>query len=296
MSEHASGGGAKQGEKPVLSVDRASHVATVWLDRPEKRNAMNMAFFRELPEVMGRLGEDDDVRAVVLAARGPAFSVGLDLTALAGVAGEPAGAAGPPGAAEDAREPSEARRAMRTLASVRSLQASISSVAECPKPVIAAVHGWCIGGGVDLITACDIRLCAADAVFSVRETRMAMVADIGSLQRLPLVLPMGRVAELAYTGRDVDAAFAERIGLVNAVYEDYETLLAGARDLAEEIAANPPLAVQGTKEVLSAAQRDRVKAGLEYVAAWNAGQLRSHDLTEAVTAFFERREPKFTGE
>ena len=324
MSEHPSRPAST--EHPVLSVERTGHVATVFLDRPEKRNAMDMAFFTELPEVMGELGADEEVRAVVLAARGPAFSVGLDLKAMAGLAGKglagegpagegfagegPAGEGlargadgelGPPSQAhrppsQAPLPPSQARLAMRTLGSIRSLQSSISSVAECPKPVVAAVHGWCIGGGVDLVSACDIRLAAADAVFSVRETRMAMVADLGSLQRLPLVLPLGRVAELAFTGRDVDAAFAERIGLVNAVYDDAKAVLAAAHELAEEIAANSPLAVQGTKEVLSAAHRGRVRAGLEYVAAWNAGQLRSHDLTEAVTAFFEHRPPRFTGE
>lgn len=276
----------------VLSVEHAGHVATLWLDRPEKRNAMGMPLFAELPRAMAALGEDDAVRAVVIAGRGPAFSVGLDLSALASLASD----AGPEDAAEAARRPSEARRAMQTMKSISSLQASITSVAECPKPVIAAIHGWCIGGGVDLVSACDIRLCAADTVFSVRETRMAMVADIGSLQRLPLIVPMGLVAELAYTGKDVDALFAERIGLVNAVYEDADAVLAAARSMAAEIAANPPLAVQGTKAVLSEIHRAKVAAGLQYVAAWNAGQLRSHDLTEAVTAFFEHRSPAFTGE
>jgi enoyl-CoA hydratase len=289
MTEHPKDGDAN----PVLGVERAGHVATLWLDRPEKRNAMGMAFFAELPPAMADLGADDDVRAIVVAARGPAFTVGLDLTSLGGVVGEDPT---PAGASSEHRRPSEARRASKTLQNVRSLQAAISSVADCPKPVVAAVHGWCIGGGVDLVTACDIRLCSSDAVFSVRETRMAMVADLGTLQRLPLILPAGRVAELAYTGKDVDAALAERIGLVNGVYEDAAAVQAAARELAEEIAANPPLAVQGTKAVLSSTYRAQVQAGLEYVATWNAGQLRSHDLIEAVTAFFERRPPKFTGE
>ncbi|HET9093385.1 MAG TPA: enoyl-CoA hydratase-related protein, partial [Acidimicrobiales bacterium] len=136
---------------------------------------------------------------------------------------------------------------------------------------------------------------AADAVFSVRETRMAMVADIGSLARLPLVMTMGHVAELVFTGADIDAARAERIGLVNHVFPDAGAALAGARDLASEIARNSPLAVEGAKAVLSEAHRAAVDASQRYVAAWNAGQLRSHDLTEAVTAFFEKREPRFEG-
>jgi len=272
----------------VLSVEKTDHVATVWLDRPEKRNALGMPFFDQLPETMASLGRDRDVRAIVIAARGPAFSVGLDLTALTSVASE----SSEPGAGR----PSAATLARGTHQSVLRLQGSISSVAVCPKPVIAAIHGYCIGGGVDLVSACDIRMCAADTTFSVRETKMAMVADIGSLQRLPLLLPMGFVAELAYTGKDIDAPTAERMGLVNAVLPDQDATVAAAQAMAAEIAANSPIAVQGTKAVLSEIHRTQVEAGLRYVAAWNAGQLRSDDLGEAVTAFFERRAPKFTGD
>jgi enoyl-CoA hydratase len=273
----------------VITVEREGHVATLFLDRPEKRNAMGMPLFAELPAAFAELGTDRDVRAVVVAARGPHFSVGLDLNALAEVGGSSAGGDGPD------RSPSPAEMARRTHADVLRLQGAISAAAECPKPVIAAVHGYCIGGGVDLITSCDIRVCSADALFSVRETRMAMVADIGSLARLPLVLPMGQVAELVYTGKDIDAARAERIGLVNRVYDDAEAALAGARSLAAEIAANSPLAVEGAKAVLAQGHRAQVDAAQRYVAAWNAGQLRSDDLTEAVTSFFERRPPEFQG-
>ncbi len=261
-------------------------MATLFLDRPEKRNAMGMPFFAELPEAMADLGRDRDVRAIVVAAKGPHFSVGLDLSTLADV--------GNPGSGED-EPPSAAEIGRRTHADVLRLQAAISAAAECPKPVIAAVHGYCIGGGVDLITSCDIRVCAADAIFSVRETKMAIVADIGSLARLPLVLSMGQVAELVYTGKDIDAARALQIGLVNHVFEDPDLMLAGARAIAAEIAANSPVAVEGSKSVLSQVHRAQVDAAQRYVAAWNAGQLRSHDLSEAVTAFFERRPPQFKG-
>ena len=283
----------------VLSVERDGHVATVFLDRPEKRNAMGMAFFAELPAAMAELGADREVRAIVIAARGPHFSVGLDLNALAGIAGEESGLGPGPGDKADEqgahRGPSAAELARRTHAEVLRLQGSISSVADCRKPVVAAVHGYCIGGGVDLVSACDVRVAASDAVFSVRETKMAMVADIGSLARLPLVLSMGHVAELVYTGKDVDAAFAERIGLVNHVYADAAAALSGAQALASEIAANSPLAVEGAKAVLSEVHRAQVDQAQRYVAAWNAGQLRSRDLTEAVTAFFERRPASFEG-
>jgi enoyl-CoA hydratase len=274
----------------VLTVQRDGHVATVFLDRPEKRNAMGMPFFTQLPQVMAELGADDEVRAVVIAARGLAFSVGLDLTALAGIGSDSDG-----DEAGERRRPSQATVGRRIHADVLRLQDSISSVADCPKPVVAAIHGYCIGGGVDLSSACDIRLCSADAIFSVRETRMAMVADIGSLQRLPELMPYGYLAELAYTGKDIDAVRAERIGFVNEVLPDQQAVLEAAQQLAAEIAANSPLAVQGTKAVLAEARRARVESGLRFVAAWNAGQLRSDDLGEAVSAFFERRPPKFSG-
>ncbi len=283
---------ATETDAPVLTVERDAHVATVFLDRPEKRNALGMAFFEQLPVVMSELGADDDVRCVVVAARGPAFSVGLDVAALAGLGGDTGGGMPANGAMKHV---SPAAGARRLHGDIRRLQASISSVADCPKPVIAAVHGWCIGGGVDLTSACDIRLCAADTTFSVRETRMAIVADLGSLQRLAELIGYGYVAELAFTGRDFGAGQAKEMGFVNAVLPGQSEALQAAREMAAQVAANSPLAVQGTKSVLAEGRRARVEAGLRFVAAWNAGHLRSDDLTEAVTAFFERRDPDFSG-
>ena len=168
-------------------------------------------------------------------------------------------------------------------------------MADCPKPVIAAVHGWCIGGGIDLISACDIRVASADAVFSVRETKIAIVADLGTLQRLPGIVSRGHVAELAYTGKDITADRAAEIGLVNQVLLDADTCHKAAHELAAEIASNSPLAVQGTKAVLRASEGRTVAEGLDYVGVWNAAFLASNDLTEAFTAFLEKRPPKFTG-
>jgi enoyl-CoA hydratase len=175
------------------------------------------------------------------------------------------------------------------------MQASISSVADCPKPVVAAVHGYCIGGGVDLITACDIRVASADAVFSVRETKMAIVADLGSLQRLPAIIGAGHLAELAYTGKDIAVERAKEIGLVNHVLPDAEAAVEAAQSLAAEIASNSPLVVQGTKTVIQTRDRRTIQDGLDYVAVWNSGFLQSDDLIEAVSAFMEKRPPKFTG-
>ncbi len=230
------------------------------------------------------------VRAVVIAAQGPHFSVGLDLKAMGGMLSGGGGDAG-----GDSSRPSMAARARSARADVLRLQESVTAVARSPKPVIAAVHGYCIGGGVDLIAACDIRLASADAVFSVREAKIAIVADLGSLQRLPAIIGAGHLAELAFTGKDISAERAKEIGLVNDVAADAEGVQKAAHALAAEIAANSPIAVQGTKAVLAANEGRTVAEGLDYVATWNAGMLASDDLTEAVTAFMEKRPPKFTG-
>jgi len=270
----------------VLAIDVDGPVATLWLDRPEKRNALGPAFWADLPVAMAAIAGDPGIRAVVVAARGPHFSVGLDLVAMAGLTGTP-----PSGG----RPPSPAVRARAARAEVLRLQASVTAVADCPLPVVAAIHGYCIGGGVDLAAACDIRLASADALLSVRETKVAIVADLGSLQRLPRIIGKGYVAELAFTGKDITAARAAEIGLVNRVSADQEAVVADARALADEIAANSPLAVQGTKAVLAAGEGRSVAEGLDYVATWNAAFLASDDLTEAMTAFAEKRPGVFTG-
>jgi enoyl-CoA hydratase len=271
----------------VLSIETEGHVATLWLDRPEKRNAMGPAFWTDLPRAVEAIGSDPEVRAMVIAARGPHFSVGLDLVAMAGLTGPSSSGQGAP--------LSMAARARSARMEIVRLQASVTAVALCPLPVIAAIHGYCIGGGVDLVAACDIRMASADALFSVREAKVAIVADIGSLQRLPHIIGRGHLSELAYTGKDITAARAEAIGLVNQVSTDADAVLADARSLAGEIAANSPLAVQGTKAVLIASEGRSVAEGLDYVATWNAGFLASDDLTEAMTAFMEKRPARFTG-
>ncbi|HEX6360355.1 crotonase/enoyl-CoA hydratase family protein [Actinophytocola sp.] len=266
-----------------LKIDIADGVAEVTLLGPGKGNAMGPDFWRELPIVFGRLDQDDDVRAIILTGSGANFSYGLDLPAMSG---EWAGILGGPALAKPRTE---------FLTRLRELQDSVTSVAACRKPVIAAVSGWCIGGGVDVIAATDIRLASADAKFSVREVKVAIVADLGSLQRLAGIIGEGHLRELAYTGKDIDAARAEKIHLVNDVYPDQESLLAAARALAADIAANPPLVVQGVKDVLGHRRERDVADSLRYVGAWNAAFLPSEDLGEAVQAFVERRAPRFNG-
>ncbi|ASR36470.1 enoyl-CoA hydratase [Prauserella marina] len=267
-----------------LRVDRDEHVAEVTLLGPSKGNAMGPDFWRELPVVFGALDADPEVRAVVLTGSGSHFSYGLDLPAML------------PGWSEYLGGDALAAPRTAFLAEVRRMQRAVGAVAASRAPVIAAISGWCIGGGVDVISAADIRVASAEAKFSVREVKVAIVADLGSLQRLSGIVGEGHLRELALTGKDITAERAERIGLVNDVYPDQESTLRAARELAAEIAANPPLVVQGVKDVLSVNTEQRVEAGLRYVSAWNAAFLPSKDLGEAVQAFMERRPPRFTGE
>lgn len=264
----------------MIEVERDDHVATVWLNREDKLNAMGLEFWEDLPVIMDALGADETIRSIVIAGRGRSFTVGIDLVAFA------------PLFTGGAASVSERREAFATI---KRLQHTFTSVADCPKPVIAAVHGHCLGGGLNLVAACDIRLAAADARFSLRETKLAIVADVGALQRLPAIIDAGRLAEIAFTGRDFDAAEAAEIGLVSRVYDDPPELIAAAHEMAHAIAANSPLAVQGAKAVLRAGRDRSVEAALDYVALWNSAFGASEDIQEAVAAYVEQREPRFEG-
>ncbi len=261
----------------TLSIHRRDQVASVVLEKP----TMPPLFFTELGQAFEELGRDGELRAVIVRSSAKHFTYGLDLgAAFQDLGGSLQGTAA-------------ARMSLHQR--ILELQSRINLVASCPVPVIAAIHGYCIGGGVDLITACDIRLASGDAKFSVRETKIAIVADLGTLQRLPTIVGQGHARELAFTGRDVDADRALSIGLVNEVLPDREALVARADRLADEIAQNPPLSVRGVKRVLDFGLGRWVADGLEYVAAWNSAFLASEDLGEALSAFLEKRPPKYTG-
>ena len=272
-----------------LAVEIKDNVAQVTLLGPGKGNAMGPAFWAEMPVVFAELDDDPEVRAIVLNGSGKNFSYGLDLLAMGGMLPSVDGGSGSEGGGS-------ARPRTKFHTTVKRMQDSITAVADCRTPTIAAIHGWCIGGGVDLISAVDIRYASADAKFSVREVKLAIVADVGSLARLPYIISDGHLRELALTGKDIDAARAEKIGLVNEVLPDAEATLAAAHATAAEIAANSPLTVRGVKDVLDEQRTDDVAASLRYVAAWNSAFLPSRDLKEAVTAMFEKRPPNFTGE
>ena len=258
-------------------------IAEVILQGPGKGNSLGPDFFRELPAAFRALDADPAVRVVVLRGQGGHVTYGGDLGAMAGTLGSLV--AGAPGASDR----------LRLLALIHELQDAITSVARCRKPVVAAVAGYCIGGGLDLIAACDVRLASRDAKLSLREVKVGMVADLGSLQRLPPLIGEGNTRELAFTGGDIDAARALRIGLVNEVFESEAELLDGARALARTIAAQSPLVVQGIKAVMNDRSERAAADGLRTVALWNSAFLPSEDVQEALAAFAERRPPAFRG-
>lgn len=261
-----------------FKIEKEGNVAWLILNRPEKRNSMDDEFFTELGESFRAFDEDPAVRAVVVRAEGKVFTAGLDLVAANSLLGDGSAAY---------REGLQKR--------ILTIQETISAIERCRKPVIAAVHGWCIGAGVDLASACDIRLAARDAIFSIRETRIGIIADLGTLQRLPHIIGRGWTNELALTGRDFTAEEALKMGFITRLCADREALLGEAKKLADAIAGLPPLTVQGTKEVLLQGRDQGVDAGLAYVAQKNAAQIPSEDMLEAVAAFLEKRQPTFKG-
>lgn len=261
-----------------FTVEQVAGVAHLTLNRPEIRNAMDPEFFRRLADRFRSFGADDAVRVIVIKAAGKSFTAGTNLVAAAAMLA---------GSAADERD--ALQRA------ILQLQEGVNAVENCCKPVIAAVHGHCIGGGVDLICACDVRLAERSAVFSIRETRMGIVADLGTLQRLPRIIGEGRCRELALTGRDFTAEEAFAMGLVTRVCDGLEGLRDQADALARQIADNPPLTVQGVKDVMNYSRDHGIAAGLRYAAQKNAALLPSEDLAEAFDALRQRRKPQFKG-
>jgi len=261
-----------------LKVETDNHIAWLTLNRPEKRNAMGLAFFEEIGTCFDDFDRNPAIHVVVIKAEGKSFSAGTDLEEAAALLGQ---------GSADGRD--------RMQKKIIELQQCFTKIEACRKPVIAAVHSHCFGAGVDMICACDMRLATKDAIFSIRETRMGIIADAGTLQRLPYIIGQGWFRELALTGRDFTAQEALQMGLVTRICDDRLTLYQAAKQLADQIAACPPLTVQGTKEVINYSRDNGIHAGLQYVATKNSAALPSEDLIEAVKAFMEKRAPVFKG-
>ncbi len=266
-------------ESSFFTLTRHGAVAHVAMNRPASANAMNPEFWDGLPMLMGELEAYQTVRACVISGEGKHFSSGMDLAAFNGIA------------AIFREEPGRAAYKLREL--ILRLQASLSALEKARFPVIAAIHGACIGGAIDIVTACDLRLASADAFFAIEEINIGMAADVGTLQRLPKLIAPAIAAELAYTGRRFDAAEAKAIGLVSKVHESREAVIDAALALAHQFAARSPLAMAGIKRNLAFSRDHSVADGLDYIATWNGGMLRAEDLMEAIGARAQKREALF---
>ena len=265
-----------------LVVDEAAQLATVTLQRPGQANALTPDSLQELASCFEHLATLPSVRAVLLTGAGPRFCAGIELRALHALLAENSGPT-----------ECEARRRLALYSGIRKMQDAISALERCPLPVVLAIHGACVGGGIDLACAADIRYAARGTLFSVREVDVAIVADLGTLARLSPLVGEGRARELALTGKNFDGAEAERIGLVTACFDDAAATLAAARKTAVAIASKSPLAVQGTKAVMLERNKAERNASLEHVAWRNASTLVSADIEEVLRSMAEKRKPVF---
>ncbi len=264
-------------------VEKQAPIALVFLNHPEKKNAMGPAAWLEPIQIFADLDADPEIRVVIVAGKGTCFSAGIDLQGMV------------PYLPELMDKNQTGATKWRFLPKIKQLQDGISAIEKCRKPVIAAIHGHCLGAGLDMATACDIRICSEDAQFSLKEAAVGFVADVGVLQRLPLIVGQGHAREMAFTAKTISAVKAKEILLVSEVCPDYRSLMDSALKLANEIADNSPLAVQASKDVLNYGVGKSVDDGLKYVASISANIIPSKDLLEAVSAFAEKRKPKFTG-
>ena len=267
-------------EYTTLQVELSDSVATITLNRPDKANAMNEPMWHEIEAAMDWLDRTPEARVGIITGSGKYFTTGIDLALLMSVAGK----------VQDECE-GRSREKLRRL--ILELQGTISAIERCRKPVLAAVNGPCIGGGIDLISACDMRYCSDNAYFAVKEIDIGMTADIGTLQRLPRLIGEGMARELAYTGRHVEGNEAQAIRLVNRSFESPEALQRGVLEMARTIAAKSPLAVRGCKEMITYARDHSVADSLNYIATWNAAMLLSKDIYEAMGANLQKRAPVF---
>jgi 2,4-dienoyl-CoA reductase (NADPH2) len=263
----------------TLAVSLADGVANVVLNRPDKSNAMNRQMWDDIRDVFRKLNEMPEARVAVLSGAGRHFNAGIDLAMLSQITDT----------AND--RAAHQREELRRI--ILDLQDVITGLETCRKPVLAAIHGACIGAGVDLTCAADMRYCSADANFVVKEIDLGFVADVGTLQRLPKLIGDAMARELAYTGRPFSGAEAKAIGFANCCYGSRDDMMAGVAEIARSIAAKSPLAIRGTKEMLIYTRDHSVAESLNYMAIWNAALLQSDDLSEAFAAFMAKRNPKF---
>ena len=268
-----------------FEVSIADHIAHIVLNRPEKRNSMITAFWDELPLVISALEQDDSVRVIVISSTGPHFTAGIDTAVFA--SNETPN--------EDPREVEHQKRrhGARFYDNVLRMQRTFNCLEECRVPVLAAIQGGAIGGGVDLITACDMRYMSKDGFLTIFEINIGMTADVGTFPRITKLIPEGIARELAYTGRRMSAEEEKDIGLVNAVFDTHEELLAGVMEIAREITKKAPIAIYGSKRLITYSRDHSTADSLDYISIWNASMLNSAEVREAMSAAGEKREGDF---
>ncbi|MGS2720370.1 crotonase/enoyl-CoA hydratase family protein [Paraglaciecola aestuariivivens] len=263
----------------TLSISIEQHIAHIQLCRPEALNSMVPEFWTELPQVLRKIDAEALARVIVISSQGKHFSAGMDLAVFTNMAksfsGEPA------------------RRAERMRRTVLELQDSFNALEEVRMPVLVAMQGGVIGGAVDMISAADCRYCTQDAFFTIKETELGMTADVGTLQRLPHLIPQGLVRELAYTGRNMPSSEAKDCGLVNQVFSDQASMLTGVMQIAADIAKHSPMAVAGCKEMLNYTRDHSVNDSLNYMATWQSGMFQMRDIQEAMAACQQKRMPVY---
>ena len=275
----------KHYQSNYFDIEFLGHVAHIKLNRPEKRNAMNWDFWRDLPRIVGDIDTHASARCIVLSSTGPVFSAGLDLSLF----GQDVFASSKTAKMNE----KELQTPQNFMSFLSFLQDSISSLQKARIPVICAIQGGCIGGGVDLICSADIRLATNDAFFSIRETKIGMVADVGTFPRIVKLLPEGIVKELAFTGRNFSAQEAKEYGFVNKLYESHDSLIEGALEIANEIASNSPAAVYGCKRVIDFSRDHTIDEGLEWINMWNASMLSQSELMEGFQSYKSKKEGNF---
>lgn len=267
-----------------FEVEVADKVGHIRMNRPEKSNSMIPAFWRELPEIIDDLSAGGSVRAIVLSSEGRHFCSGMDLEVFSASDELDTGGGG---------SGHRSRRNERFRSTALKLQDTFTSLERARVPVLCAIQGACVGGGIDLVSAADMRYADESAFFSIAEINIGMTADVGTLQRMPKLVPEGIVRELAYTGRRWSAAEAKAAGFVNAVYPDHASLVDAVMGVAAEIASKSPMAVWGTKQTMHFTRDHSVADGLEYIANWNAAMFDTDDMAEAFTAKMEKRDADF---
>ena len=263
-----------------IEVEEKNHIAHVRLNRPDKLNAFLLDMWGELKQCFNALQQSKNSRVIILSGNGKHFSAGMDVNTLMSVPSH-------------IQDDNEAIRREKLKDFVLYLQSCISAIENCAKPVIASVHGACIGGAVNIITACDIRYCNDQAIFSIRETDLGLVADLGVLQRMPSMVNPGILSELALTGRNFDGQTSQSIGLVTQSFGSREELDNHVLKVAEEIASKSPLVTRGIKKMLLYKRDHTVKDSLDYMASYNSAMLFSNDLTESFSAYVEKRKPQY---